>query len=61
MKQDLNFDPAQRYFDIQMLDLGESDSRWKTVTAEEWQKREQGDRRPLAEQSKEIAAKKREG
>lgn len=60
VRQDLSFDPAQRYFDVQTLDLGESDPQWKTVTVEEWQKREQGSHTPLAEQSKEIAAKKRE-
>lgn len=60
VRRDLSFDPARRYFDIQTLNLGEADPQWKTVTAEEWRKRDQGDHRPLAEQSKEIAAKKRE-
>jgi hypothetical protein len=60
VKQDLNFDPARRYFDIQTLDLGESNPQWKVVTAEERMKRDQGSHRPLAEQVKEIHPKKPE-
>jgi hypothetical protein len=60
VKQDLNFDPARRYFDIQTLDLGESNPQWKVVTAEERMKRDQGSHRPLAEQAKEIHPKKPE-
>lgn len=58
VKQNLSFDPSRRYFDIQTLDLGETDPQWKIVTAEEWLKRDQGNRRPLAEQAEEIHPRK---
>ena len=60
VKQNLSFDPERRYFDILTLDLGEANPQWKTVTAEEWLKREQGNRRPLAERAAEIQPKKPE-
>lgn len=60
VRQDLSFDPSRRYFDIQTLDLGEADPQWKIVTAEEWMKRDQGNRRPLAEQAEEIHPKKKD-
>lgn len=40
VKQNLSFDPAKRYFDIQVLNLSEADPQWKTVTAEEWQRKD---------------------
>lgn len=58
VKQDLNFDPARRYFDIQTLDLSEPKPQWKIVTAEEWMRNEQGTHRPLAEQAEEIHPRK---
>jgi len=58
VKQDLTFDPARRYFDIQTLDLEEPDPQWKIMTAEEWMRSEQGSRRPLAEQAEEIHPRK---
>ena len=60
VKQDLSFDPARRYFDIQTLDLGEPDPQWKIMTAEEWLRGEQGTRRPLAEQAEKIHPKKKD-
>ena len=60
VRRDLSFDPERRYFDILTLDLGEANPQWKTVTAEEWLKREQGNRRPLAERAAEIQPKKPE-
>ncbi len=57
VKQNLSFDPFRRYFDIQTLDLGETDPRWKIVTAEEWLKRDQGNRRPLAERVEDLLPK----
>ena len=60
VKQDLSFDPARRYFNIQTLDLEESDPQWKIMTAEEWMRGEQGTRRPLAEQAEEIHPKKKD-
>lgn len=58
VKQDLSFDPAERYFDIQMLDLGKANPRWRIVTAEERLNRDKGNRRPLAERAEELAPKK---
>ena len=60
VKQDLNFDPVRRYFDIQTLDFREPNPQWKIVTAEEWMRSEQGTRRPLAEQVEEIHPRKTE-
>ena len=60
VKQDLSFDPARRYFDIQILDLEEQDPQWKIMTAEGWLRGEQGTRRPLAEQAEEIHPKKKD-
>ena len=60
VKQDLSFDPARRYFDIQTLDLEEPDPQWKIMTAEEWMRGEQGTRRPLAVQAEEIHPKKKD-
>ena len=58
VKQDLTFDPARRYFDVQTLDLEEPNPLWKIMTAEEWIRSEQGSRRPLAEQVEEIHPRK---
>lgn len=58
VRQDLSFDPAERYFDIQMLDLGKTKSQWRIVTAEERLRRDQGNRRPLAERAEELALQK---
>ena len=52
--KNLDFDPAQRYCNIQTLDLGEPNPEWKIVTAEEWMRQEQGSRRPLTERAAEI-------
>ena len=60
VKQDLTFDPARRYFDIQTLDLEKPNPQWKIMTAEEWMRGEQGTRRPLAEQAEEIHPKKKD-
>lgn len=60
VKQNINFDPSQRYFDIQTLDLGETDPQWKIVTAEEWIKRDKGNSRPLAERVEDLPPKKPE-
>ncbi len=60
VRQDLSFDPSQRYFDIQMLDLGKADPQWKTVTAEERLNRDKGTHRPLAEQAEDLPPKKPE-
>lgn len=58
VKQNLSFDPARRYFDIQTLDLGEPGPQWKIMTSAEWMRSEQGTRRPLAEQAEEIRPRK---
>ena len=54
VRNNLDFDPAQRYCNIQTLDLGEPNPEWKTVTAEEWMRQEQGSHRPLVERAAEI-------
>lgn len=59
VKRNLNFDPARRYFDIMRLDLGEANSQWRIVTAEEWMRRDQGNRRPLAERAEQIHPKRK--
>ena len=58
VKQDLSFDPAERYFDVQMLDLGKADPQWKTVTAEERLNRDKGTHKPLTEQAEDLPPKK---
>lgn len=60
VKQNLSFDPSRRYFDIQTLDLGETDPQWKIVTAEEWMKRDKGNHRPLVERVENLPPKKPE-
>lgn len=60
VRQDLNFDPSRRYFDIMTLDLGEADPQWKIVTAEEWMKQDKGNSRPLAERVEDLPPKKPE-
>ena len=54
VRNNLDFDPAQRYCNIQTLDLGEPNPKWKIVTAEEWMRQEQGSHRPLVERAAEI-------
>ncbi len=54
VRKNLDFDPAQRYCNIQTLDLGEPNPEWKIITAEEWMREEQGSHRPLAERVAEI-------
>ena len=54
VQKNLDFDPSQRYCNIQTLDLGEPNPEWKIVTAEEWRRQEQGSHRPLAERAAEI-------
>lgn len=58
VKQDLCFDPAERYFDVQMLALGKANPRWRTVTAEERLNRDKGTHKPLTEQAEDLPPKK---
>ena len=58
VRQDLNFDPSRRYFDYIKLDLGEANPQWKMITAEEWMKRDKGNRKPLAERVEDLQPKK---
>ena len=59
-RQDLSFDPAERYFDVQMLDFGKADPQWRIVTTEKRRKKDLGNRRPLAEQVEDLSMMKSE-
>ena len=54
VRNNLDFDPSQRYCNIQTLDLSEPNPEWKIVTAEEWMRQEQGSHRPLVGRAAEI-------
>ncbi len=58
VRQDLSFDPAERYYDVQMLDLVKADPQWGIVTAEERLNRDRGNHKPLAKQVKDLPPKK---
>ncbi len=58
VKQNLSFDPAERYFNVQMLDLGKAEAQWKTVTAGERLNRNERSHKVLAEQSENLPPKK---